>query len=456
MALNGTLIPIQTINVGAGGQAAFEFTNIPQIYDDLVIIASLRSTRGNGNVSDIRAEFNGSSTGYTARRVYGSGTGTGTDTSLASLGNAASQTANTFSSHYFYISNYRSSNNKSYMLDSVAENNASGAYVTIANYLWANSAAITSVLIRDFSDGNANSLVQHSTATLYGVSMTTSKIKATGGALYDDANYVYHLFTSSGTFTPAQTLTAEVLVVAGGGSGGGGVITSGGGGAGGINFSSSTSFTSGVSYTATVGAGATGASIMGSTGSNSSLIGGAVSITGNGGGGGAGSSNPGPANGLNGGCGGGASSNNTTTGAIGTGGTGSQGGNGGRAWANSSSAALQGSGGGGGMGGNGGSASSGVSGNGGPGVSTYSSWGLATQTGQNISGTYWYAGGGGADSRGGTAGLGGNGGGGAGGNTASVVTGVAGMASTGGGGGAGYGSNGGNGGSGVVIIRYAK
>ena len=104
MALNGTLIPIQTINVGAGGQAAFEFTNIPQIYDDLVIIASLRSTRGNGNVSDIYAEFNGVTTGYSKRRVYGNGTSVGTDQGNA-LGNAASQTANTFSSHYFYISN---------------------------------------------------------------------------------------------------------------------------------------------------------------------------------------------------------------------------------------------------------------------------------------------------------------------------------------------------------------
>ena len=161
---------IATATIGAGGGASFQFTSIPQTYTDLIVLASLRSTRGNGNVSDIRAEFNGSSSGYTARRVYGSGTGTGTDTSLASLGNAASQTADTFSSHYFYIPNYTSANNKTFSLESAAENNASGAYVTMSTYIWANTSAITSVLIRDFSDSNTNNLVQYSTATLYGIS----------------------------------------------------------------------------------------------------------------------------------------------------------------------------------------------------------------------------------------------------------------------------------------------
>lgn len=160
---------IASATVGASGATGITFSAIPSGYTDLVILASLRSTRGGGNVADIRAEFNGSSTGYTAKRLYGDGSSAGSDNSLASLGNAASQTASTFSSHYFYIPNYTSSNNKTFSLDSAQENNATGAYVTMSAYLWSNTAAITSVLVRDFSDGNTNNLVQYSTATLYGI-----------------------------------------------------------------------------------------------------------------------------------------------------------------------------------------------------------------------------------------------------------------------------------------------
>ena len=167
MANTYTLIASST--VGSGGAASIEFTSIPATYTDLVVLASLRSTRGGGNVADIRAEFNGSTTGYTAIRLFGDGSSASSGTSLASLGNAADQTANTFSSHYFYIPNYTSSNNKSFSLDSAQENNATGAYVTMSAYLWSNTAAITSILIRDFSDGNTNNLVQYSTAYLYGI-----------------------------------------------------------------------------------------------------------------------------------------------------------------------------------------------------------------------------------------------------------------------------------------------
>ena len=46
--------------------------------------------------------------------------------------------------------------------------------------------------------------------------------KATGGTITTDGTYWFHTFTSSGTFTPTQSLTADMVVVAGGGGGGGG------------------------------------------------------------------------------------------------------------------------------------------------------------------------------------------------------------------------------------------
>jgi len=409
-------------------------------------LASLRSTRGGGNVADIRAEFNGSSTGYTAKRLYGDGSSAGSDNSLGSLGNAASQTANTFSSHYFYIPNYTSSSNKSFSLDSAAENNATGAYVTMSAYLWSNTAAITSVLVRDFSDGNTNNLVQYSTATLYGISRTTSQIKATGGTVYDDASYVYHLFTSSGTFTPSQALTADVLVVAGGGQGGA-AGPGGGGGAGGLIGYTNQSLTA-QNYTVTVGAGSaklTDNSNAGATGNNSQF--GSLTAA-SGGGGGGGFDRAGGQKVGNGGSGGGGGPDNVAGSTSGGTGTAGQGNNGGQGNYNNSGNGG-GGGGAGGVGGNG--ANPGGGGAGGVGSSTYSSWGAATGTGQLSGGVYYFAGGGGG------AGDAGNGAGGLGGGGAGGGSGTAGLANTGGGGsGAGYTIAGEKGGSGIVIVRYAK
>ena len=97
---------------------------------------------------------------------------------------------------------------------------------------------------------------------------------------------------------------------------------------------------------------------------------------------------------------------------------------------------------------------------GGDGKSDWSSWGSATSSGENISGTYWYAGGGAkgmriaAENRRPDGGRGGGGDGGLDGN------GLAGTANTGGGGGGAGASGccgnltGGSGGSGIVIIRF--
>jgi hypothetical protein len=79
---------------------------------------------------------------------------------------------------------------------------------------------------------------------------------------------------------------------------------------------------------------------------------------------------------------------------------------------------------------------------------------VGSTVGQNVSSTYYVAGGGGGWGDVGGNGAGGNGGGGAGGPNGG--TGTAGTVNTGGGGGGsgGYGGVGGAGGSGVVVIKY--
>ena len=271
--------------------------------------------------------------------------------------------------------------------------------------------------------------------------ITTPTNTATGGTItYTDSNganprsspayaggYTVHTFTVDGTFTPAQAMNAEVLIV-GGGGGGGGIYYSGGGGAGGFLYKPWNPVTA-QAYTVTVGgsgAGGVGANGRGTNGGNSAF--GALTATG-GGGGGAYNTNY---TGVSGGSGGG-SSGYGAGGASGTSGQGYGGGNGG----------TYGGGGGGGAGGAGSTGGASNGGAGGPGLAS------------SITGTsVFYAGGGGGAAYTGT---GASGGSSIGGNGATYSTGTptAGATNTGsGGGGSNQTGNGGAGGTGIVIVRY--
>lgn len=447
MAINGTLELIDSVTVPSGGQAAIEFLNIPQTYDDLVIKLSARSSTTYGNAW-YEGKLRLNSSDGSSRELYGTGSAAGSGTEAAQIRilgiTSSGATANTFGSADIYISGYRTSNNKSVSIDSVSENNATASISALASGLWSNSAAVTSLQLVLLSSAN---FAEHSTAYLYGVSRVPAGAKATGGVIYSDNNYWYHAFTSSGVFTPSQSLSCDVLVVAGGGGGGGasafGTDGAGGGGAGGLLAFSAQSLST-TNYTVTVGAGGnsvTNSTSNGGTGSDSQF--GALTLV-KGGGGGGGNTNAG----SNGGSGGGgsfqAAGGTATSGQGNNGGTGPTGGNGG----------------GGGAGAVGlGSATASDGGNGGNGVATYSSWLEATSKGQNISGNFYIAGGGGGsgDVGSGIAGTGGFGGGGIGSQLGASPAGSGLPYTGGGGGGAGPGNRtSGAGGSGIVIVRYAK
>lgn len=435
-----TFKKIQTITVGSGGSSTIEFTSIPQTYTDLKIVLSVRFS--NAGTDTLGVQFNSSTSGYSARWVTGNGAtaSSGSDTSSPlALGYQAlggsDTTASVFGNAEIYIPNYTSSNNKSVTSDTVSENNATTAWQALNAGLWSNTAAITSVTLKPYS--GAGSFVQYSTATLYGVSNATlvaGEAYATGGQqIYADATYWYHVFNSSGTFTPTKALTCDYLVIAGGGNGG----TLGGGGAGGMrstvgatggggSLESALSLTA-QAYTVTIGAG--GAS-QGTAGNNSVF----GSITSTGGGGGSGGA---------GGSGGGGDYTSTAGGTR----TASpvQGNNGGTGINGGTYAA----GGGGGAGAAGAAGSGGQSGAGGAGATTSIS---GTST------TYAGGGGGGYTVQGAARGAGGSGGGGIGGGSGSGNPAGSGTINTGSGGGAasGGGSASGAGGSGIVIVRYAK
>jgi len=160
---------IASSTVGSGGAASIDFTSIPATYTDLALVLSLRSAGVNTPYARLR--FNGSSTGYTNKRLNGDGStaGSGSPTDayiVLGVANTSSQTSNTFSSHSVYIPNYAGSNNKSTSSDNASENNATTAYIYLMAGLWSNSAAITSIAITEESAANWG---QYSTAYLYGV-----------------------------------------------------------------------------------------------------------------------------------------------------------------------------------------------------------------------------------------------------------------------------------------------
>ena len=165
-----TFTKIASVTVGAGGAASIDFTSIPSTYTDLVVLSSLRTTRNTGDAASISITFNGSTSSRTSRVLYGNGSSAFSYTDTILEGGFADQntgnTANTFSNHQYYISNYAGSNNKSLSIDSAHENNATAAYALMNAALWSNSSAITSIKL----ENTGFNFVQYSTATLYGVS----------------------------------------------------------------------------------------------------------------------------------------------------------------------------------------------------------------------------------------------------------------------------------------------
>ena len=447
MPTNPNMVAIQTVTVGSGGAATISFTSIPQTYTDLYILLSLRSNRASTSGDNVKVTFNSDTNSvYSYRLLYGDGSSAGSASGSSEAqtriqyASANNQTASTFGSLNMYIPNYTSSNAKSISSEGASENNATEAYMGMTAGLWnpSTQAAITSITFAPF---NGTAFNQYSSATLYGVTSSAYGAKATGGIITSDANYYYHTFLASGTFTPTSNITADYLVVAGGG--GSYRDASGGGGAGGLrctvgatggggSLESALSLTASTNYTVTIGAGGTGAA----NGSNSVFS----TITSTGGGYG----NDYEGNGASGGSGGGAGWDADPPDNAGGAGTTNQGYAGTKGFRVGSPTSSGAAGGGGGAGAAAGSASTGTGGAGGAGVQTSIS-GIAT----------YYAGGGGG--WGGTnGGAGGNGGGGAGyGGSASTGAGTNGTANTGGGAGGARGQNQ-SGGSGIVVIRYAK
>ena len=162
--------------VGSGGAANIEFTSIAGTYTDLAILLSVRGNQSN-TWDWLTMQFNGNGSGYSSRRLYGTGSGVSSNTQGVSNhsenglidGNTA--TSNTFANVLIYIPNYAGNTNKSVSYDTVMENNATEAYALVGASLWSNTAATTSILLDSSAGGT---WLQYSSATLYGITKGSS------------------------------------------------------------------------------------------------------------------------------------------------------------------------------------------------------------------------------------------------------------------------------------------
>jgi hypothetical protein len=427
---------IQTVTIGSAGATTIEFTNIPQGFTDLLIVASTRA--GAGAVArNMNIRFNASTLGYSERMIDSNGSSASSANTSGSLINWSFEadsgaTTSTFSNISLYVPNYSSvASYKSMVIHSSSENNGSTGYNRLTSGLWTSNSPITSVsLIAE----SGSSFVQYSSASLYGFrrgSDGATTPSTTGGTIVVSGGYTFHVFTSSGTFSPTRSLVIDGVVIGGGGGGAGGA---GGGGGGGGGYQAITTRTiSKGSYSVVIGAGGTNGtgSVMAGNGGDSSFL----DITSFGGAGG-GQTDGAGRNGASG-------SGNGSFRAGGGLGIAGQGNNGGDAGSGSPYNA----------GGGGGAAAAGSGQNGGAGA-FLPAYTFPTSTG--VSGYLAGGGGGGTYYAGNSVGSGGTGGGGAGTNSNGSAT--SGTANTGGGGG-GSGNQynngqGSTGGSGIVIIRY--
>jgi hypothetical protein len=159
---------IEHIEVGSGGAASITFSAIPDIYTDLLVVLSARTTQAVTNWSDVVLTFNGSSSNYTSRVLYGTGSTATTLTETSSIRlrtTPASVTANTFGTHSVVIPNYAGSAAKSVSINGVGEANQTTAFQYISASLWNDTSPITSL---SFTAG-VGLLVEYSSATLYGI-----------------------------------------------------------------------------------------------------------------------------------------------------------------------------------------------------------------------------------------------------------------------------------------------
>ena len=153
---------IQTITLGTAA-TTISFTSLPQDATDLVILASVRTSR-NSYWENVYFGIN-NATGPNQRSLLADSGSVFSlsETEITFPAPAATATANTFGNVLFYVPNYTSTQAKSISYDAVTENNASAVYLKLAANNFPSSTAINTFTITSA----LSTLVAGSTVSVY-------------------------------------------------------------------------------------------------------------------------------------------------------------------------------------------------------------------------------------------------------------------------------------------------
>ncbi len=300
-----TYKPLQSV-VLTSTTTSVVFSGIPQDYTHLTIVVD--GTANTGSYFTLR--FNGNTTSlYSNTEIDGNGSATSTNRNTNQTYIYNGSIIATQSNIITHINNY---SNSTTFKTALSRSNYTTSGVKASIGLWRSTAAITSI---ECGTGGTNLFQTGTTFSLYGIKSGTPK--ATGGLLFTDGNYWYHVFNQTQSFVTNQALTCDVLSV--GGGGGGGWNNAGGGGGGEVDILNNLSIASGVTKTVTIGGGgatATSTSSAGANGATTSFASDTTSL--GGGGGGTGDASAGLQAGQTGGSGGGGAVGSSGGGASGS------------------------------------------------------------------------------------------------------------------------------------------
>ena len=156
-----TLIQKSTLS---SNQSEIVFSNIPQNYKSLYILGSIKSTRP-GAQGDFSLKPNGSTSGYSARRIAAYTGSAGTDSAFHFNIAGSNVDTNMFSTVEIHVSNYNKATFKSFNMRSAFRD-----IIVYASGLWNNTSALTSLTLYDLAESSGNQLRSGTSIYLYGVS----------------------------------------------------------------------------------------------------------------------------------------------------------------------------------------------------------------------------------------------------------------------------------------------
>lgn len=160
---------IASASAPSGNVATFDFTNIPQTYQDLVIIGTARNNVGNYGGFFIVPNGSTFNTNVDALRMAATGTGQLNSTSREVVWTISNTDANWQAGFKIYIANYAStsSNKQAYLLSANAGQNTEHVR-HLTSWNWGLSNAISRLELK--TDSATDIFKQYSKCTLYGIS----------------------------------------------------------------------------------------------------------------------------------------------------------------------------------------------------------------------------------------------------------------------------------------------